>query len=222
MGWIYLITNKLNNKKYVGKTAQDDPNNRWKEHQRDYTRPQREQRPLYKAMIKYGIENFEYQLLEEVDNSKLNEREMYYIDLYNTFGSDGYNATMGGDGAFRLDENEIIELYKKYQNIEYISKTFKHSTKTIRFTLIKHGIPILSAKEALREKYRYKVQCFDIKTKTLIKEFDSQFEAAEFIFNSNRSKAKLFKTVQMNLTRHLDGKGGCKTLYGYTWKKIPK
>ena len=56
-GYIYKITNLINQKAYIGKTT-STIEKRWKEHCQDYKRRQYEKRPLYDAMNKYGIENF--------------------------------------------------------------------------------------------------------------------------------------------------------------------
>lgn len=58
MGYIYCITNLVNQKKYVGKTIYSITE-RFKEHCSDSKRERCEKRPLYDAMNKYGIENFD-------------------------------------------------------------------------------------------------------------------------------------------------------------------
>ena len=109
MPFIYCITNKINDKKYVGKTA-STIKQRWKEHCLDYTKPRCEKRPLYDAINKYGIENFEISELCECSIDELNEKELSYINELNTYHY-GYNATKGGDGKILYDHSEIIELY---------------------------------------------------------------------------------------------------------------
>jgi hypothetical protein len=49
-------------------------------------------------MRKYGFENFSFEVLEECLREELNEKEKYYVEKYNAF-FDGYNQTLGGDGA---------------------------------------------------------------------------------------------------------------------------
>lgn len=62
-------------------------------------------------MNKYGIENFIIEELEQVeDESKLDEREIYWIQELQTYGRNGYNATKGGDGKILYDYKEIVEL----------------------------------------------------------------------------------------------------------------
>ena len=94
MAYIYQITNKLNGKIYIGKTERS-VQERWKEHCRDYLKERCEIRPLYRAMKKYGVENFFIEVIEETDNPE--EREVFWIQQKGSFKS-GYNATLGGDG----------------------------------------------------------------------------------------------------------------------------
>ena len=92
MAHIYKITNILNNKIYIGKTEHIDPIKRWKEHIKDSKRERNKNRPIYKAINKYGVENFSFEILEETD--KPEQQEIYYISLYDSY-KNGYNATIG-------------------------------------------------------------------------------------------------------------------------------
>ena len=63
VGYIYKITNLINQKSYIGKTA-NTVEERWKEHQKDCMRfPER---PLYKALNKYGIKNFSIEAIKKI------------------------------------------------------------------------------------------------------------------------------------------------------------
>lgn len=84
---IYLWTNLINNKKYVGQ-AQN-----FYDRMQDYASGQENDRVIGKAMLKYGIENFEVTVLEkEIEINKLNEREQYWMDYYQCFVPNGYNV----------------------------------------------------------------------------------------------------------------------------------
>ena len=76
MQGIYKITNIINNKCYIGKSK--DIENRWQYH-KDYKNNAREyNKPLYKALRKYGVENFNFEIVEELnDYSISDEREKY-------------------------------------------------------------------------------------------------------------------------------------------------
>lgn len=99
-GIIYKWTNKTNNKSYIGKTARESE--RVKEHLRD----RRYNSPFHKALDKYGVDNFIYEVLFEFYcndkqqlTSLLNEKEQYFIQIFKSNNKQfGYNLTDGGDG----------------------------------------------------------------------------------------------------------------------------
>lgn len=90
---IYKITNLITDECYIGQAV--DIYKRWNEHCKCGlgidTPPGNK---LYKAIQEYGLENFTFELLTECSVSELNEKEKYFIELYqsNTFG---YNGTGG-------------------------------------------------------------------------------------------------------------------------------
>lgn len=98
---IYKITNKKNGKIYIGKHC-GESEERWKQHLRnslDSTRPEH----LYRAMNRYGVNNFTYEVLEthpqSVGDDFLNEREKFFIKKFNSKSDqNGYNMTDGGEG----------------------------------------------------------------------------------------------------------------------------
>ena len=90
---IYKITNQTNNICYIGQAV--DLATRWKSHAKcglGIDTPANN--PLYKAMIADGIWNFSFEVLEECSREELNEKEKYYIQLYQSKDF-GYNSTAG-------------------------------------------------------------------------------------------------------------------------------
>jgi group I intron endonuclease len=88
---IYRIQNKNNNKCYIGYTR--DIDRRWKQH-KSMPDPNR---TLYKAFAKYGIDNFNFDIIYQSYNEKhTKSMEKYFVSEYNSYGS-GYNMTEGGD-----------------------------------------------------------------------------------------------------------------------------
>jgi group I intron endonuclease len=78
MNQVYKITNKINNKVYIGITTQGI-NRRWSEHLYRFNSGERDHK-IYLAMKKYGIENFELSVIDETDDSgKLSRLEIRYI-----------------------------------------------------------------------------------------------------------------------------------------------
>ena len=112
-GFIYKITNRVNNKVYIGQTHHT-VEYRWKQHIRNYNIEKRQQ-PLYKAFAKHGLDNFSIEAIEEVPIEKLDEREIYWISKYNSF-KEGYNATIGGSGGriYYWTDNKYEEIRTLY------------------------------------------------------------------------------------------------------------
>jgi len=92
---IYKITNQLNDMCYIGQSV--DVDKRWKDHAKcglGIDTPQGNK--LYKAMIEDGLWNFSFELLEKCSKEQLNEKERYYIDLYQS-EKFGYNILKGNN-----------------------------------------------------------------------------------------------------------------------------
>ena len=97
MGYIYKIINKVNNKVYIGQTSKTIEE-RFAVHLRHAAN--KVNRYLYDAMNHYGYENFIVEQLEVCKKSLLDEREIYWINFYNSNNPDyGYNMTIGGGGG---------------------------------------------------------------------------------------------------------------------------
>ena len=102
-GYIYCIENIYNGKKYIGQTLRTI-NDRWEQHVKDAVR-EADTYYFHRAIRLYGKESFKVEQVELLcdDNidglkNKLNDRERYYIYLFNTYGNSGYNGTSGGEG----------------------------------------------------------------------------------------------------------------------------
>lgn len=105
---IYKTTNLINQKFYVGKDTHNNPNY--------YGSGKR----LKLAIQKYGIENFEKEIIEICDSlDKLNEREKFWIKELNAI-NEGYNISLGGDGGDTISKNP-----KKYEIGKKISESNK-------------------------------------------------------------------------------------------------
>lgn len=90
---IYKITNLISNQAYIGQSV--DIASRFKQHIKcglGIDAPASNK--LYKSMIEDGVWNFSFELLEECSKDKLNERESFWIDLYQT-NKVGLNSTKG-------------------------------------------------------------------------------------------------------------------------------
>ena len=127
-GIIYSILNKVNGHRYIGQTQQD-LNKRWTQHLQESKTFN--DRPLYRAINKYGVGMFTVRIIEEdIPIDKLSERECYWIEQFDTY-KNGYNATTGGEGGtIREDIREKISSsmqgkIKSDEHIENIRLTLK-------------------------------------------------------------------------------------------------
>lgn len=204
MGYIYLITNKINNKKYVGKTTQSIEK-RWQEHISDSKKEKCEIRPLYRAIRKYGIENFTIKEIEKCNTDNLSEKEKYWIQYYNTY-EDGYNATLGGDGKILLDYDEIIKTYLITHNASEVARTLNCSIDSVYKILKVNDIQISSAAEIAKNNLSKRIAQYD-KKGNFIKEYSSYKEAEKAMGNTQRHIGDC-------------ANGKRKTAYGFIWKWI--
>lgn len=115
MGYIYKITNNINQKIYIGKTTKERASDRFSQHR--YLARHLEQEKgssyLHKAMNSYGVDNFSFEVIEICDNELLNEKEQYWIREYNSMSPNGYNLTSGGEGTVGYSREQTVEERQK-------------------------------------------------------------------------------------------------------------
>lgn len=154
MGYIYKITNKINNKIYIGKTSLS-VEKRFREHLLESRRWVEESNRTYSsrfypAILKYGEDNFTVEVIEECPNSILDEREKFYIRTLNSTDENvGYNISLGGlGGPLFLGHKHSVETLKKLSENNYW-RTHKQPKEYIdkRFQLVRS--------------HMRKVQCLD-------------------------------------------------------------
>ena len=202
MAYIYVITNQLNGKQYVGKTL-NNLTQRFKEHCRDSRKERCNKRPLYDAMNKYGINNFSISIIEECSDIEVNEKEIYWINKLNTY-SNGYNATKGGDGKSYLDYDLIVNLYKQYQNIQTVAKELNVCPDSVRKILKERNIPIKSSADVNKDKCGKPVNMYD-KNGKFIQSFKTISDAARFLIDNKYSNCKL-STIRYHISEVCSGK----------------
>lgn len=143
-GFIYIIRNIVNNKVYIGQTKVS-VEQRWKEHVRHAAYGDQ---IINRAMKKHGIDKFWIETLEICSVDVIDEREKYYIALYDsTDKSKGYNVSIGGlTPQFKRKELPIETLIDLYVNkgwpVSRIAKKFEVSKYIARTTLKNLGFEI--------------------------------------------------------------------------------
>jgi len=110
-GSVYVITNKINGRKYVGQTR-NKVCCRWNAHKNNKTSL------LGKAIIKYGLHNFIFtEIVTCFDMDSLNYFEKYFIEHFNTVRPSGYNLTTGGNN-YTFDDSTKEKMRNKKLNKE--------------------------------------------------------------------------------------------------------
>jgi hypothetical protein len=147
-GIIYIIKNDVNSKVYVGQTTLP-LEKRFYGHIKPSARDRRYNYKLYKAFKTIGVQHFYPETLEEnVVVDKLDEKEIYYIDKYNSYYN-GYNGTRGGKGGVLIIEKEyrdIINAYESGVSTSEIAKKYSVCSATILRVLHKNGISLHDSK----------------------------------------------------------------------------
>ena len=205
MGHIYKIQNKINNKIYIGQTIKP-VEKRFNQHINIFNKAYFSQLALYKAFNKYGLENFTFEEIEEVENSELDVREKYWINYYDSYNN-GYNSTLGGKlvELYNWDTEEIIKLYNQYRSARKVAQIIGCDHSTIDNLLNSNQIPRYS-----------KAQIYG-KTIYLRKngeeyEFDCANSAAQWLIDNNITKSKNLRCIRSYLT---NGYLKNQTYYGY-------
>ena len=214
MAWIYLITNDINGKQYVGKTEYEDIQERFKEHCQDYKRKRCEKRPLYNAMNKYGIEHFHIEPIEYVPPEiNLEEREIYWIMQYNTYHN-GYNATLGGDGKTLYNHELIKKELLKHPYPKQVANLFGCSTDLVRMIAHQNNITVINLGNNLFKEKIKPINQYS-KTNEFIQSFNSIADAARWLYENNKC-AQLNSGVRGHISDVCNNKR--KTAYGYIWQ----
>ena len=205
MGYIYCITNLINGKKYIGKTV-SSIQERFQEHCRDSRKERCNKRPLYDAMNKYGIENFTIEQIEQIDENILSDREIYWIHKFNTYGSNGYNATKGGDGKILFDYEKICMLYQQGNSIKEISEQLHCCNTTVLKILHLNNV------EIIRSDAKY-IEQLDSQG-NILNTFGGSLRAAEYLVSINKSKN--IHSASNHIIDYCNGKQ--KKCGGFIWR----
>ena len=130
---IYKITKKSNGKSYIGQS--NDIERRLQEHK------YKKDIPVEMAIQKYGINAFEYEVIEECSLEELDEREIYWIAYYNTFKGFGYNCSPGGgnnrgenNGRTKLTNEDVAYIRECYDNHERRKSVYELFRDRISFS----------------------------------------------------------------------------------------
>lgn len=145
MALVYKITNKINNKIYIGWTGKT-LEARWDRHKSDAIK-NRDNRKFYNAIRKYGIDLWVIEvLMDNITIIEAKEKEKEFIKIFDSYNS-GYNSTLGGDG-----NNGIIMSEESNQKRSAALKGIKKSESTIEKFKQRKSTPEENLKRSIAHK----------------------------------------------------------------------
>lgn len=211
---VYIHTNKLNNKKYIGITKQD-PERRWKNGWGYYSKENSTY--FWNAIKKYGWNNFEHYILESnLTLEEANEKERYYISYYNSSNNlYGYNLTLGGEGFLGMHRSEetkkkLSEALKGKYTKEKSYWYGKHIPKKVIEKQIKtkknpyHHTEEWKKNHSEKIKGENNVKSRPVRCINTGKEFANAREAAEYYHADNSRIHKCCKGIEKSSGKHPD------------------
>lgn len=177
---IYKITCLPTGKCYIGKGS--DANKRYSDHRNKLKRNNHYNPYFQNAWIKYGAENFVFEIIELIEEEKhLIEREIHWIKEYGSYDRKlGFNMTTGGDGLSGLDFSE--------EHRAKLSKINIGNKNAVGYTHSESAKKIMRAKKA-GKKLRLGSTTSDI-TKQKLRECNINKKLSE----ETRSKMSVSKT----------------------------
>lgn len=200
MSTIYRITNKINNKAYIGQTT-NNIYHRWYHHCYDAVKLN-VNFAFYNAIRKYGTECWHIEILENVEDvNMLNEREIYWIAHYNTF-KNGYNSSSGGNQKTIYSE-ETRKKHSEWMLNNSPLKGKKHS-KELKIKRSKALKGIIKNKEWIRK--------ISESNKGNVRSTESKLKQSETRIRKNIKPTKKWRE---NMSKLFSGEGN--PAYGRIW-----
>lgn len=143
---VYMITNLVNGKIYIGKT--NNPQKRRLEH---YRLSSAHTYYLYRSMKKHGVENFSFEVFEEHETeAEALEAEVFWIAYYKSIGAQLMNMTAGGEGTSGYKHTD--ETRKKISAALTI-RPLKQETRD-KLIALKPNRPLIAIKGDIRRRFR--------------------------------------------------------------------
>lgn len=185
---IYKITNNINKRCYIGQSI--NIYKRWNQHKYNSSKSS----IIHLAIKKYGVENFSFEIIEQCSQKQLNEREVYWINYYNSY-NEGYNLTRGGDGNYQYDYDIFLKLWNEKYNEKEIAQILQCSTDTVMTALHYFKISEQEIRSRGQNNKKRAVVAIDINTKTPLKVFNSAKEAYNFLIKDLTQKNYIYNAL---------------------------
>jgi hypothetical protein len=163
---VYIHTNKVNGKKYVGVTMKS-PKVRWAN-----GRGYKNNKHFTDAIKKYGWDNFDHFVVEVDTMEKMYQLEKQYIELYDTTNPDnGYNVSLGGDTGNYKGKNSDSKEYKKYYVDKWVNEhkeEYNEKRRNYYKKYYEENKDKINEKKRVYKKQRYELKKDELKAKRKI------------------------------------------------------
>lgn len=157
---VYTATNKINEKQYIGYTTKTLEERKRSHLSKAKSLSGKHYFYLFQQAIrKYGIDNFHWEVLENCNSiEECCNKEIYYINKYNTISPNGYNLTKGGNGGVQSEETKlkISKSLKTYWDNNKNLNSLVKATKKERSEWAKKSWKIKKEKGYAKPFYRHK------------------------------------------------------------------
>ena len=133
---VYKITNTVTGDFYIGSSK--NVKRRWESHKWPSTWNDNPNNQLYKDMRKYGVEKFDFELLEEVEEGKLKDAEQKFIETlkptYNDRNANGWDIERRKESQKKYQKSDKFKkAQKKYEKSDKRKKAKKEYKKTDKY-----------------------------------------------------------------------------------------
>lgn len=172
---------------------------------------------FFSAIQKYGLKNFDVEILAEVPRKQLNEQEKRYIHLFNSLAPNGYNISAGGEQIGSSKKARPIYQYsskdgsflKKWENISEVYKYYNIDQSKLKEALGGKNCILCNSYWSYLKFNRFNLP-------RTIMQIDPTNNKVIHVFPSISSAARALGKSTSLLRRVIDDES--KTAYGYKWK----
>jgi group I intron endonuclease len=214
---IYLTTNLINNKKYIGKDINNNP------------KYLGSGSVLKKAIKKYGKENFKKEILEYCNSKEeLCQREEYWLNFHNAETDPLYynktNKAFGNSGQTKEGKDKISKSRKGWtpsdKTKKLMSKNRKgHEMYNDEWRLkIKEALTGIKRSDETKQKQSKALKNKPSKSKKPVLQYDKQGMFLKEHSSATEAAKSLNKKTGAAITEVCNGKGNRKSIFGYIWK----
>jgi group I intron endonuclease len=157
---IYKITNQINGKAYVGQAT--NIRRRWNKHKSNAFNQNSDSydSAICCAIRRHGVDNFIFEIIEECSANELDQREIYWIDYYDTYHK-GYNETLGGGGSKKEPDKRALGIINDLETTKMTHKEIAEKWDVSKTTVDN----INTGRTYYQENRKYPIQEYEMNRK---------------------------------------------------------